>query len=291
MAPLIPAVSPEPTIHQRGFTLTELAIVMFIVALLIGGMLMPLSAQQDVRAFRDTEKLLSEAREAVFGFAILNERLPCPATANSAGRETFCSTADYPCSGAEEYAYESVTGGNNSGVCFDYYGGFLPAVTLGIQPTDGNGFAVDYWGSNPANRVRYAVSTNSLNTAGTTPTPYALTQEEAMKTAVIKPELAVCSSGAQVQNAGTLAVGTNNYASCTAGSALVEDAAAIVYSLGKNANTAGTGTDESHNPNPQTATLADPAFVSMTQSPNFDDTLLWISPSILVGRLVAAGKL
>jgi hypothetical protein len=261
---------------------------MFIVALLLGGMLMPLSAQQDVRARTNTEKLLLEAKETLLGFAALNERLPCPATTNSSGRETFCSTQTYPCTGAEDYVYATAT---NNGYCFDYYGGFLPAVTLGIQPTDGNGFSIDYWGNNPSNRLRYAVSTNSLNTAGTAPTAYVLTRTGGMKNAVIKPDLAVCSTGAQIANPGTLAAGTNNYAKCNAGFALVEDATAVIYSPGKNSGTSGAGTDETHNPNPQATVTADSAFVSMTPTPDFDDMLIWISPSILVGRMVSAGKL
>lgn len=291
MATVTRAVPPAPTFRQHGFTLTELAIVMVIVALLITGMLMPLSAQQDVRALRETEKTLADAKEAVLGFAILNERLPCPATNTSAGREAFCSTADYPCTGVEEYVYEPVNAGDNSGICASYHGGLLPAVTLGVQPTDGNGFAIDYWGASPSNRLRYAVSTNSLNTTAPSPTSFALTQAQTMKTAVIKPDLSVCTAGAQVLFPGTSAPGANNYAQCNPGGALVNDAVAVIYSLGKNSGTSGAGADETHNPNPQATVATDPAFVSTTLSPTFDDNLIWISPGVLVGRMVAAGKL
>jgi prepilin-type N-terminal cleavage/methylation domain-containing protein len=44
------AVLPAPSFHgARGFTLTEMAVVLLILTLLIGGMLMPLSAQDEVR--------------------------------------------------------------------------------------------------------------------------------------------------------------------------------------------------------------------------------------------------
>ena len=50
-------VSPRLT-FARGFTLTELAVVVAIIALLIGGMLMPLLAQDDVRRNQQTQKQL-----------------------------------------------------------------------------------------------------------------------------------------------------------------------------------------------------------------------------------------
>ena len=63
-----------------GFTLVELSIVLVIVALLIGGMLIPLSAQKDIQNINDTNKRLAEIKEALLGFAIINLRLPCPTT-------------------------------------------------------------------------------------------------------------------------------------------------------------------------------------------------------------------
>ena len=72
--------------EQRGFTLIELAIVMFIVALMLGGMLLPLSAQQDVRARSETTRMMNEAREALIGFAMINDRFPCPASPTERSR-------------------------------------------------------------------------------------------------------------------------------------------------------------------------------------------------------------
>ena len=73
---------------QSGFTLIELAIVLFVVALLLGGMLLPLAGQQDIRNFGDTQKILIESRDALLGFAMANDRLPCPASAASNGVES-----------------------------------------------------------------------------------------------------------------------------------------------------------------------------------------------------------
>lgn len=108
----------------RGFTLVELAIVMFIVALLVGGMLLPLSAQQEIRARQETEKSLNEIRDALTGFAVTNGRLPRPATSAANGSENPASCA-------------------NDAAC----SGFVPWTTLGTAKTDG-------WG----NLIRYSVT-------------------------------------------------------------------------------------------------------------------------------------
>ena len=72
---------------QRGFSLVELAIVLVIVGLLIGGLLTPLSVQFEQRRINDTQRALEETREALLGFAIRNGYLPCPAISAANGIE------------------------------------------------------------------------------------------------------------------------------------------------------------------------------------------------------------
>ncbi len=55
---------------QHGFTLIELAIVLVILTILIGGLAVPLSAQIQARRIAETNKTLEEAREAVIGYAM-----------------------------------------------------------------------------------------------------------------------------------------------------------------------------------------------------------------------------
>lgn len=119
--PSLTTIPPAPTFPQRGFTLTELAVVLAIVALLLGGMLIPLSAQQDIRARSESEKALNEIREALIGFAAANGRLPRPATSATNGMEnaTPCAT-DAACSG------------------------FIPWATLGTAKLDGHGKLIRY---------------------------------------------------------------------------------------------------------------------------------------------------
>ena len=107
---------------NSGFTLTELAIVLIIVSLLIGGMLMPLSAQQDIRNTSDTTHQLDEIKDALVGFAVVNGYLPCPAI----------STIN----GSEDRTGDTCTGTKRKGL--------LPWVTLGVRPNDGWGHLFMY---------------------------------------------------------------------------------------------------------------------------------------------------
>lgn len=71
---------------QTGFTLIEMAVVLVIVGLLVTGLLLPLSAQIDQRNYNETQRELSDIREALIGFSLSNAAangnpyLPCPDT-------------------------------------------------------------------------------------------------------------------------------------------------------------------------------------------------------------------
>lgn len=110
---------------QTGFTLIEMAVVLVIVGLLLGGMLVPLAAQMETDRRKETAAKLESIREALIGFAVINGRLPCHDT-NGDG---------LPGPGACN------TGANQRNV------GGLPYATLGVSPTDA-------WG----NPWRYAVN-------------------------------------------------------------------------------------------------------------------------------------
>jgi prepilin-type N-terminal cleavage/methylation domain-containing protein len=76
------------TMHkQRGFSLVEIAIVLVIVGLMVGGLLTPLSMQIEQRKAADTQRALEDAREALVGFAVRYGYLPCPAVSASDGQE------------------------------------------------------------------------------------------------------------------------------------------------------------------------------------------------------------
>lgn len=73
--------------RQHGFTLVEIAIVLIIVGLMVGGLLAPLSMQLEQRKTSETQKALEDAREALTGYALRNGYLPCPAISAANGLE------------------------------------------------------------------------------------------------------------------------------------------------------------------------------------------------------------
>ncbi len=245
-----------------GFTIAELAVVLVIVGLLIGGLLVPLANQVEARNFADTQKQLEYAREALLGFAIANGRLPCPASSSSAGDE-------------------SPSGGVS--VCTNHYDGYLPAKALGMQQLDSSGYSIDAYN----NRIRYSLA-QTVTPAGCTSTP-AFSSSVNLKANGLQcqpADLSICkSSQASGFNGTSCGVASNDLVNANT-------VVAIVYSTGKNgstidalrsdeqANLAATATFVHHSPTPSTATGGE-----------YDDQMIWISAGILYGRMVSAGVL
>ena len=83
----------SPKIRQRGFSLIEIALVLVIAGLALGAGLAALGPQLINKRFSDTQRQLQDASEAIVAFAMVNRRLPCPATLTSNGLESFCTNA------------------------------------------------------------------------------------------------------------------------------------------------------------------------------------------------------
>lgn len=270
----------------RGFTLTELAVVLTIVAILLSSLMWTLSAQSEQRSREDTLRKLDQAKELLVSFAVVNGRLPCPAR---------CS--NFPaCNAAGDGGDEAPAGG---GVCTDTYAGYLPGRAIGFQSTDGNGYAVDAWG----NRIRYAVS---LNVATVPPTALAanhFTTAASLKAngiTVMPTDLLVCASSAPAGggfNAATPACGGVGNANLVTAANTV---AAVVWSQGKNLASmpAGNADEQINNKHRLPAALNNnAAFIWHDPRPvgavggEFDDLMVWIPVGQLYGRLISAGVL
>lgn len=255
----------EPAAGQQGFSLLELAIVLLIVGLLAGGLIMPLSARMDQQKVDATRQQLEQIRQALVGYALANDALPCPATPASNGLAAGTATG-----------------------CVRQHG-FVPAVTLGLTGArNEDQLLLDAWGS----PIRYSVTSSDGNGNGR----WDFVQPGEMRAvtmAGLAPTLHVCTTAA-----GSTAANCANSAST-----LVGNAPAVLLSLGKDWASAMSA-DERENaeanvgggPSGRSYPVAgDGVFVSRTPSSapgsQFDDIVTWISPASFYGEMVRAGRL
>lgn len=248
---------------QTGFSLVELAVVAMILSLMLGGLLLSFRTQIDLQRVSSTNKTLEMALEAVIGYAIRNGRIPCPATSGSAGREV-----------------QSLANGVTSCAIFN---GFYPALTVGIGPTDAEGYLLDSYGM----RIRYSVN----NKLSFTIQPASLkteVQTNGFSSTNLDADLQICSTASGINSPGS-----QTGAQCGTSHALSTDAVLAVYSTGANATTTGAeaiaGTDEAAN------YLSDRVLVwhapSNSPGSEFDDILIWLSLSSFIARMTSAGAL
>ena len=270
-------------IRSNGFTLVEMAIVLVILGFVLAALLLPLQAQRQQIAQAQTENTLANAKRALMGFAQSRGRLPCPATAASNGMELPLggTTAANPLCNQQT--------------------GFLPAATLGIQPVDAQGFALDAWN----NRIRYAVTQNSSavivnpatadftsNIADNVATPLVNEADgmNALGIANLTPDLRVCNSATGV-------TATNCSAALPEANYAINNAVAVIYSTGATGALGFAGRpDETENLNAVGVGQIDTVFVShdisLAAAPNeFDHIVTWISPFVLYNAMIEAGQL
>lgn len=286
----------RPARHQRGFSLVEISIVLIIAGLALGGLLAALGPQLAQRKYTDAQQQLKQVTEAVIAYAMLNRRLPCPASATSNGRESFCTSPIGAC-GAEVVA-PATSAGQGRGRCFAApNAGFVPAVTLGLGGLSTDGRLADPW----ARPLRYHAN-QQANTTQNNPaalvtggacavgasTCYPFTQADGIRNAYYESGAAestpaslvfVCRSatGIVAANCGTAMQNANP--------------AFVVYSYGGNGNVGALGVDEAANTN------NDPVYVVHEKSEagatngEFDDLFEWATLAQLIARMQGNGVL
>ncbi len=267
---------------EQGFTLAEVAVAFVIISLLIAGAVMPLASQIEARNIAETRRILEQVREATIGFVQINGRLPCPADGTTASGGTNASGVS---AGAEQY-------NTGTSLCTAVFG-VVPWATLGIPETDAWGRRISYY----VDQVFADGFSAASHGPSCTPSP-ALTSPMSF---------GLCSTG-------TLTVNTRND-STHATSAIGSTLPAVFISHGKNGYGAytpqgttlsgvGAGTDEetnaAHNSTtttfysrlqaPYNSSCSDPASGTLPFC-EFDDVVTMISPSMLVARMVSAGRL
>jgi len=245
----------------QGFTLIELTIVLFIVSLLLGGILGPLSTRLEVEERNKTELQMEEIKGSLIGFALVNGYLPCPDCNSTTGN---CGSPNLTPNDGIEDGVDSVGGiSPRAGTTFNSCAteeGNLPWATLGVTETDA-------WG----NRFRYRVDqTYADDVAGTGETVCELTTDMSFQ---------ICSSAnIIVQNAS--------------GTLVAQNLPAIVVSFGANTDEVGNPASiaESENQDASNSLFIDTNY-SKVAANQFDDILTWIPNNTLIYRMVQAEKL
>lgn len=241
-------------LRNTGFSLVEMAVVLLILGILLGGGLSVFSAQLAQQKIKDSSALLEDAREALIGFAASNAAadarpyLPCPDKTTAAGAGT-----------ANDGQEDRVAG---TGACVTQEGN-LPWTTLGQPPTDA-------WG----NHLRYRVAAPFSNsTTGITLGPPASIGDIRVCT------VAACAPPTSVQAINLPAIiishGGNGFGAVNGAN---------------NNNVAPGGGDELQNTNANTDFVSHEPRQAGGTGGEFDDLLLWLPSSTLFNRLIQAGR-
>ena len=243
---------------QAGFSLLGLAIVLMIIALVLGGMLNPLGSVLEIKQRARAGIELERIREALLGFAMINGYLPCPTTITDPDSDSY---------GLEDAACNSDPTAE----------GYIPWRTLGVPE-------VDPWGlprnvdSDPFNGYwRYRVDRNFSNSAVLF----------SMKTA-LADHLSVIDSRGKLLTAPTETPVAIIYST---GTNLTPDGENTPFEGSPCGNVsgydAGGGTSC-----PDGEPLYQGGDVSGTGTGAvFDDILVWMSRPRLFNRMVTAGRL
>jgi prepilin-type N-terminal cleavage/methylation domain-containing protein len=263
-----------PFQRQRGFTLLEMAIVIFIVGMLTAGLIGPVQIQLEARDRRSTLDTMARAAEALYGYALTHRRLPCPDTDGDGMSDPQFTLA-------------------GGGACDDQ-SGFLPWAELGVEGGDA-------WGNHLAYRVRERQFTfPAQNSAcdGNTVQEFDLCAQG---------NITIATRGDNVATAGTTE-GKFLFNAATA-----DNVAAVIVSHGRNGYGATAldnvprGAVPADNDDEAENADGNANFMSRayTQSQSgcaddagentplceFDDLVLPVSRSLLVSRMVSAGQL
>lgn len=270
--------------RSKGFSLIELAIVLFVVSLLLGGILGPLSVQIESENRSSTSDILDDIEDSLMGFAVINGRLPCPDCPDgNVGTCTSVAAAN------RNDGIGDWSGTVGSRVCRTSVGN-VPWVDLSTTEFDA-------WSRHFTYRVTLEFSRESQDgTPASCGTP------------AIGVSFEMCSDG-DIDIYDSYIIGTTGYPSTA--SLVTENVPAIVISHGKDGYDP-TQTDQQvenfdRDPvNPVTgidilttyvtASYTDSAFVYTDYSLasgdiNFDDLVRWISPTILINKMIESGKL
>jgi type II secretory pathway pseudopilin PulG len=245
--------------RQRGAAL----MIMLMIAGVLGAMFAIQlagragSARAQVAA---TTLALSQAQEALIGFALVNGRLPRPAISGTDGREqTVACVSEAACTG------------------------LLPWATLGVNKLDSWGKALGYSVTKGFSETGLQLSTLPTKKVQTRNATGALVFAKGSSAACVAATPGATDVPAACAPAVLFSVGKANFGTTDAGALL------------GNLSVSTTNVDEMINST--AAPLIAPYFVQRAASDNtaatggeFDDIVIWLSGNILFKRMIDAGR-
>lgn len=281
--------------HSRyaAFSLVEMAIVLVILGLLLGGAMALIGPQRDVQKVKDTETEIQRTQDALIAFAINrpNGNLPCPDT----------NPATPGLEGPR------VAAGVNAGKC-QRLEGWVPFALIGGVGRQ------DAWG----NRLRYRVSPTysqvspwppvgspvmkyTLGTVITNPPVLPIVFPEALYICNIPvaatPPTACTDINANVANnlvAVIVSYGKNGFGARNMESGVLQSLPTGAYELentnGRNAADTADTVDGVNAPNNRRFIANVPNPVGSANG-EFDDIVGWIPQGLFHSKMLAAGKL
>ncbi len=250
------------TNNNNGFTLIELAVVLFIVGLLLAGILTPMATSVESSRRSTLEDQYNDIEEALIGFAIVNGRLPCPDCPIGAAAAACTAGVNAINDGIEDISNAGIGDGCAVGVTTNAEGN-LPWVTLGVAGDDP-------WGNTLSYQVDEAYADADPGAPNPTTTPASCVPNT---TGV---SFSFCSQAIiTIQDTGsTCGTAVTNVAS---------NVPVVVYSQGSQT---ATSCNELENTDGDT-TFVDRDY-NQTAATYYDDMILWISPFLLNSRMVKA---
>jgi prepilin-type N-terminal cleavage/methylation domain-containing protein len=236
--------------RHTGFSLIEMAVVLVLVGLVLTSVLGLVSGQQGVAELRTTRQYLSDAREALVGYALSRPGtlafLPCPDTNGDGLEEARVVNA---CPQQE---------------------GWLPFATLGLTRTDA-------WSS----RVRYRVDARFSTGTGMT-----LAATANLRVCTAPACATVLAAGIPV----VLVSHGKNAAGARGDTFVLSPAATLAEELENTNGRNVSDTLTNACPLAPVVPTAPCTFVANAPLDAFDDVVEWLSADLLKSRLVAAGK-